>query len=91
MSNPTEKGKAETERQEEAAEQQPKAANSGGGRLGGLISFIVGIIMLSPFSSGSSISISSVDSLFLILLGFGLVLVGIVVMIFGRWSHFFWW
>ena len=91
MSNPTENGKAETERQEEAAEQQPKAANSGGGRLGGLISFIVGIIMLSPFSSGSSISISSVDSLFLILLGFGLVLVGIVVMIFGRWSHFFWW
>ena len=96
MSNPTETGKAETERQEEAAEQQPRAANSDGcvWRLGGFISFIAGIIFLSPILSVGSITISSDDSPKLILLGFGLVLAGIVAMIFGRSSQFlrfFWW
>ena len=90
MSNPTEEGKAETERQEEAAEQQSKAAYYDGcaWRLYGLFSFIVGIIMFSPFLLGTSMS-ASVDSLILPLLGIVFVLAGIMLMIFGRWSLFF--
>ena len=72
----------------DTVEQQSKAARSGGERLGGLIAFIVGIAMVSSASP-----INSFDSLFVILLGLGLMLVGCVFMIFGRWSLLssWWW
>lgn len=73
-----------------AAERQSKAASSGGERLAGLITFIVGIIMLLPGLSGGLLSPGG--SLLLIFLGIGLMLVGLVFMIFGRWGFLFqWW
>ena len=67
----------------DAPEQQSKSASSGIERLGGLITFVIGIVMVSSGLSGGS--------LFLIVLGAGLILAGLVLMIFGRWSLFLWW
>ena len=75
-----EKSAAETESQEEAGEQQSKAANSGNERLIGLICFFVGMVMLL---SGGSV--------FLILLGIVLMMIGLPLMILGRWAGFWQW
>ena len=67
-----------------AAEQQSKAANSGGERLLGLIAFIAGFPVL-----WLGLPINSSGSWFLIAVGFALITVGFVFMIFGRWAHSF--
>ena len=67
-----------------AAEQQSKAANSGGERLLGLIAFIAGFPVL-----WLGLPINSSGSWFLISVGIGLIAVGFVFMIFGRWAHSF--
>lgn len=88
VNKPTSTHDATEQQSHDTVEQQAKAGHSGGVRLGGLIAFIVGISMVSLASP-----INSFGSLFVILLGLGLMLGGFVVMIFGRWSLLssWWW
>ena len=72
--------KSSIERQEEVGEQQSKAASSGNERLIGLICFFVGMVMLL---SGGSV--------FPMLLGIVLMMLGLPLMIFGRWAGFWQW
>jgi len=67
-----------------ATDQQSKAESSGGERLLGLIAFIVGFPVL-----WLGLPINSSGSWFLISVGIGLIAVGFVFMIFGRWAHSF--
>jgi len=69
--------KSETERQEEDGEQPSKASSSGNERSIGLICFIVGMFMLL---SGGSV--------FMVLLGILLMMIGLPLMIFGRAAGF---
>ena len=84
VSKPTTTHDDSEKRSQEVPEQQSRAENSGGERLVGLIAFIVGYALLSLVSP-----INSFGSLFLILLGLGLMVFGFVFMIFGRWGVFF--
>jgi len=67
-----------------ATDQQSKAESSGGERLLGLIAFIAGFPVL-----WLGLPINSSGSWFLISVGIGLIAVGFVFMIFGRWAHSF--